>query len=94
MASKKPKLPDAWLVINRFGRLASIPPEPTRAFIRLSRLLMGGDTVHRYAPVQPPKVCVWDYDGVLRARCDRQTRARVQKYCEACGGKVKTKEMR
>lgn len=85
--TKKPKLPTIWVRFSG-GRDGHS--------VYLKRPWYWGN-VHRYAPVQPPKVCVWTQRAVGNGQdiwhmCEGEWYGDdPYTYCPECGGRIKVK---
>lgn len=85
----KLKLPKVWVVIE-----AATRPFLTAAFNSREAAIMHSEarqpsTVHAYAPVQPPRRCVWsEGDFSWRTTCDKETSGQYGEYCHNCGGRI------
>lgn len=88
----KARLPKVWIELWASGNIHAVYAHKTIPF--------KGNTIHQYAPVQPPRRCVWteNEEGQWDTQCggmfeftDGGPADNEQKFCGYCGGKLKAK---
>ena len=96
MPAKKPKLPKVWISID----LDSKPCFYSSGYFFTTKRAAkewaeeGGETVHAYAPVQKPKVCVWSRslkDSYIWVSGCQVLHDFMHKFCPSCGGKIRVR---
>lgn len=96
---KAKKLPDVWVMLNDTKTLSEVSLVRTDLHPSITT-----ETVHRYTPAKPPKVCVWYQDGEdsfwipgcvgLGGAWDFNSDGPKENrctYCMRCGGKIEVK---
>lgn len=86
----KAKLPKVWVVFNADG----VPIAVEFLGSNAKRTALASDTIREYAPVQPPRRCVWKPDaeqGWWGLVCDGSYKVTLNqpfRFCHVCGGKI------
>lgn len=88
-STRKPKLPPkVWVILDRRGYLMGLTANHSG---------YPKGYVHQYAPLQPPRRCVWESVGMnaYRRNCNNQVwpwRGDFEGgHCPGCGGKIRRK---
>lgn len=83
----KSKLPKVWVLITKKTRVPSFVALQREACVRYSA---PHEEPRQYAPVQPPRRCVWRRDSgeVWFSPCHGTVLSAPEKFCPRCGGKI------
>jgi len=86
-SARKPKLPKLWVEFKNGVAWGTYYKKPAEQF-------RGKNEYHQYAPVQPPKRCVWEARpgatlGDHKTKCGWwMTRDERFGFCPNCGGRI------